>query len=55
MPAKVNCRRCLRALPSIPLALHRASGSASPPVERLAALVMASVRAAHVPEETALA
>jgi len=45
----------LPALPSIPLALHRESGSASPPVERLAALVMASVRAAHVPEETALA
>ena len=45
----------LPALPSIPLALHRASGSASPPVERLAALVMASVRAAHIPAETALA
>ncbi|BCQ24945.1 LysR family transcriptional regulator [Caballeronia sp. NK8] len=45
----------LPALPSIPLALHRASASASPPVERLAALVMASVRQAHVPSETALA
>ncbi|KND55283.1 putative transcriptional regulator lrhA [Candidatus Paraburkholderia kirkii] len=45
----------LSALPSIPLALHRASGSASPPVERLASLVMASVREAHVSSETALA
>ncbi|SAK60510.1 LysR substrate-binding domain-containing protein [Caballeronia ptereochthonis] len=45
----------LPALPSIPLALHRASGSASPPVERLAALVTASVREAHVSSETALA
>ncbi|SAL70510.1 LysR family transcriptional regulator [Caballeronia peredens] len=45
----------LPALPSIPLALHRAPGSASPPVERLASLVMASVREAHVSSETALA
>ncbi|BAN25872.1 LysR substrate-binding domain-containing protein [Caballeronia insecticola] len=45
----------LPALPSIPLALHRAAGSASPPVERLASLVMASVREAHVSSETALA
>jgi DNA-binding transcriptional LysR family regulator len=45
----------LPALPSIPLALHRASGNASAPVERLASLVVASVREAHVSAETALA
>jgi DNA-binding transcriptional LysR family regulator len=46
----------LPALPSIPLALHRASsGSGSPPVERLAALVVDSVREAHASAETAYA
>jgi len=37
----------LPPLPSIPLALHRSAGSASPPVDRLAALVVDSVREAH--------
>ncbi|WP_321792765.1 LysR substrate-binding domain-containing protein [Caballeronia sp. J97] len=45
----------LPALPSIPLALHRASGKGSPLVERLAMLVVESVREAHVSSETALA
>jgi DNA-binding transcriptional LysR family regulator len=45
----------LPALPSIPLALHRASGKGSPLVERLASLVVESVREAHVSSETALA
>ncbi|MDR5761902.1 LysR substrate-binding domain-containing protein [Caballeronia sp. LZ035] len=45
----------LPALPSIPLALHRASGIGSPLVERLASLVVESVREAHVSSETAFA
>jgi DNA-binding transcriptional LysR family regulator len=45
----------LPALPSIPLALHRASGNGSPPVERLASLVVESVRETHVSSETAFA
>ncbi len=46
----------LPPLPSIPLALHRAaSGAPSTPVERLAALIVDSVREAHASAETALA
>jgi hypothetical protein len=45
----------LPALPSIPLALHRAPGAGSPPVERLASLVIDSVREAHVSSEAAYA
>jgi DNA-binding transcriptional LysR family regulator len=41
----------LPALPSLPLALHHASGAASPVVARLAALVMDSVRALHASGE----
>jgi DNA-binding transcriptional LysR family regulator len=41
----------LPALPSILLALHRSSGVASPVVERLAALVMDSVREMHAASE----
>jgi DNA-binding transcriptional LysR family regulator len=45
----------LPVLPSIPLALHRSSGSGSSPVERLASLVVDSVREAHAASEPALA
>ncbi|AQH01678.1 LysR family transcriptional regulator [Burkholderia sp. KK1] len=52
----IDASECgLPTLPSIPLALHRAAGNASPPVERLASLVVASVREAHVSSEMALA
>ncbi len=44
----------LPGLPSIPLALHRVmSGNGSPPVDRLASLVLESVREAHASSEPA--
>lgn len=51
----VHDESALPALPSIPLALHRASGNGSPLVERLASLVIDSVRETHVSSETAFA
>ena len=45
----------LPSLPSIPLALHRASAGGSAPVERLASLVVESVREAHVSAQPAFA
>ena len=55
-PARYRRRRPARAAVDSALALHRASGKASPLVERLASLAAGIRRAeAHVSSETALA
>ncbi|WP_250509846.1 LysR substrate-binding domain-containing protein [Caballeronia sp. GACF4] len=59
VPTTVRALECdesgLPPLPSIPLALHRGSGAGSPVVDRLASLVMDSVREMHASTQTVAA